>query len=515
MRYAAVILIFIAFAFWWHFGYQNINDPDSFYHIRHAWVYRTAGLFDSSFPWTQFSVIKNLGSDLWYGFHLLLIPFTYFKDLILGLKISGVLLTAAALLIFFIILKKFGARYPMFWTMLLGFSAPDFLFRLAMIRPHLVTLILSLLLFFFLLRCKPWGVLLASFGISFFHLSLSWIAILIFGIVSIVKIISKRYLNLVSNFHLLISCFSGLIVGWLLRPNPIGAIKLAYIQVVQLMIEKFRGVPLRFGAELKPIDWSIFTNQFIPILLLFIPAITVLSWLIFRKKLSSLSADDRIAVWASLALSIIFMLLTALVARRSIDFWLGFTVIFVALIFTALTKIKKEMAATALAGVVILGIFMAFNSVIISGTYRAQAVPPNKFHLAALWLKDHSRPGEIVVNFHWDNFGSLFFWNSSNYYISGMDPIFQYAYDKNLYWKIYFPEIDKIIFTENQIYTCGEIRCTAEQVVDLKTALERDFKARYILVEHRRNPKLKDALDKSRGFEDVYSTETETIYEIL
>ena len=49
-------------------------DPDGFYHIRHARVYRTQGLFDSGFPWARFSAIRDQASDLWYGFHVLHVP---------------------------------------------------------------------------------------------------------------------------------------------------------------------------------------------------------------------------------------------------------------------------------------------------------------------------------------------------------------------------------------------------------------------------------------------------------
>ena len=50
-------------------------DPDGFCHIRHAWVYRTQGLFDSGFPWACFSAIRDQASDLWYGFHVPLVPY--------------------------------------------------------------------------------------------------------------------------------------------------------------------------------------------------------------------------------------------------------------------------------------------------------------------------------------------------------------------------------------------------------------------------------------------------------
>jgi hypothetical protein len=511
LKFALPMVIFLAFAAVFYFGYPNINDADSLYHIRHAWVYRTSGLLNSDFPWTQYSVIKSLGADLWYGFHLLLIPFTFFKDLLLGIKISGIFLTAGSLLIYFLILKKLTIRWPLFWSLIMALAAPDMLFRVTMMRPHILTFALAMLFFYFLIsshRHRYAAVFLTAFGVSFMHLALAWLAILIFSAVTIVKIISRRSLDLISNFYFLISIFFGLILGWLLRPNPFGAIKLAYIQVIQLMIEKFKEAPLRFGAELQPADWSIVTNQFVPVLLLFIPAV-IFFWRLPRERKTA-------AMWGSLILSLIFFFLTAFAARRSVDFWLGYTFIFIGLIVTAVSKERISAALRilgVLGGLAVMAT-MVFNSFVISSIYRRQAIPPDKFKMVSWWLEKYSQPGDIIINLHWDNFGALFFWNQKNYYVGGMDPMFQYAYDQSLYWKINFPETDRFVFEEGVIYTCGSIRCTAEDVVDLRTALKNDFRARYVLMEPRRNPRLKDALDKARGFENVYQTDTETVYKI-
>ena len=81
----------------------NIYDPDSFYHIRHAWLYKTSGFFNSSFPWVQYSVINKYQADIWYGFHILLTPLTFFNDLVFGIKLGAFLITTAVLFSFYIV----------------------------------------------------------------------------------------------------------------------------------------------------------------------------------------------------------------------------------------------------------------------------------------------------------------------------------------------------------------------------------------------------------------------------
>ena len=81
------LVVFSAIALFFHAYYPNISDPDSFYHIRHASLYRENGILNSNFPWVTKSAIGKFGADIWYGFHILLIPFTYGDNLIRNIKI--------------------------------------------------------------------------------------------------------------------------------------------------------------------------------------------------------------------------------------------------------------------------------------------------------------------------------------------------------------------------------------------------------------------------------------------
>ena len=67
----------------------RIAAVDSFYHIGHAAEYVRRGLFDTSFPWATQSVIQDLGADLWWGFHVILIPFTFFADPATGIRVDS------------------------------------------------------------------------------------------------------------------------------------------------------------------------------------------------------------------------------------------------------------------------------------------------------------------------------------------------------------------------------------------------------------------------------------------
>ena len=154
-------------------------------------------------------------------------------------------------------------------------------------------------------------------------------------------------------------------MGWLARPNPIGAIKLAYIQVVQLMVEKLNGIPFQFGSELKPgSHWSVLITEFLPIAILLILAIW--AWLKNKHTLKS----ESILLWSSLILAMIFGGIFVFIARRSIDLFVGFGLIFAALSWSLFgSKIRHSN--------ILLTVFfavLAANTLYFANIYKKQAI---------------------------------------------------------------------------------------------------------------------------------------------
>ncbi len=486
------------------FSSPNIADPDGFYHIRHAYIYRTQGLFDSSFPWTQFSVIKKYGADIWYGFHIFLIPFTYFADLTFGIKVAGAFITFTALAFFFWAIKRLGIKLPAVWPVMLVAISPDVLYRLTMTRPHNLTLGLGFLIFSFLIKGGAAPLLIASALLSFIHLALAWVPILIALVVVAVKKLQKQDIE----WKKIAAVAAGLTIGLAARPNPLGAVKLAFIQVVQILMAKLNQIPLYFGRELKSPDIYSIIQNILPILIILIAA-----WILFRrKKIIPAPETQRLftALYAGLALMIIFMILTLTVARRGYDALIGYGVITAAALTSMyLHKNPQHRKIILSTVIIIIGLVASLNTLPLSKKYMDQAWKPNYMKEVSLWLKENTKPGEIVFNTRWDYFAGLFFWNPNNYYISGMDPIFQYAYNEPLYWKAHFLAIDKA-----DKFTCGKIRCVQEETEDTHAALVNDFKASYLMLRQSQNPKLYFYLVKDNKFPLVFDNGQEAVFKI-
>lgn len=495
-------VLIISFALFIHGRLSGIADADSFYHIRHAEIYRTSGVFQTAFPWTQYSVIKQYSADLWYGFHMLLLPLTFFADLSNGIELGALLITIIAAILFFLALLQLKVRWPILWLGVFLLTSADALYRLTMLRPHPISLGLSMLLFAYLISQESgrtkWILAITAFLLSWTHISLSWIAILIVGVVGTSEIMQRQEFS----FRKYIAVGGGLLAGIFLHPNAFGAIRLAYIQVVKLLLEKQSDLPLRFGRELTPFVWENFVDQLIPITILLAAATIFVLWLIFKKKWQVIPANIRTSLVASPILCFIFMLLTFSVARRSNELFVGFGVLFIALAFTQL-KIwiaTIEWYHYTIGAILCLAlIWMPLKTMYRFDTYMAGTFSAQTFQGVTDWLKQNTQPGEIVFNVHWDRFAQLFYGDKQNYYINGMDPIFEYSYDPSLYWKTHFLAIDS-----GSKYTCAKVRCTAEEVIPTHEVLKNDFNASYIIAEKRRNPKLLGYLRTDPDFQKVF-----------
>jgi len=340
-----------------------------------------------------------------------------------------------------------------------------------------------------------WGLGLASFGIAFIHLSFLWVVVLIVGVVVLVRRVTEeqwawREPGIAS---------LGLLAGWLLRPNPIGAAKLVYVQIVQLALEKQKGVELLFGADLLSGARSLqqypetFMQHLGPASILWAAsAVVLLSAAMYGSKLVGC---ERTLLWSSFVLSAIAFVMMMQVSIRAMDLWAVFAVLLAAGVYSfILTRresvedqfpTKGQARAAMLIGALLLALMFWRGLTEYDSKMKNLGYSAYRFKGAADWLAENSAPGAIVFHAHWDLFPDLFFWNTKDYYIGGMDPIFQYAYSPSLYWKAHH-----LWSGQFSSYTCGTEACLPQMGEDTYTVLTRDFKASFLVLEKRRYPAL-------------------------
>lgn len=519
-RALVALLVAAAVALSLHAPIASLTDPDSLYHIRHAWIYRTGGLFQGAFPWIQFSAIEREASNLWYGFHILLVPFTLMGDLVLGIRVAGVLVTVACLMLVWAALARLRARWPILWMLVFAFATADSLYRLTMVRPHPLSLGIAVLLFALLCEARPsrWGLLALAALFAWIHLALAWLPLLTFGVVQGAGFLRRRKPDWGGGAFLA----GGLVLGAMARPNPIGGIRLAGIQVVTWIAQKGATVPLDVGRELKPFEGRHFVDQLVPATLMAASAAVLV--LARRPKRAKLprgdSSDDRreIAAWSSLVLTALFLALGFTVARRANDLFVASAVVLAACAADAWIPARGEslsLARAACLAPLALGVIAApFRSIPRFRTYlqAAASVGPERMRASGTWLRDHARPGEIVFNVNWDTFAHLFYWSPRTYCVSGNDPIFLYARDPELYWICRELESDAFRVVEGRAMVCPAPDCPRERLEDVHAAITGRFRASYVVAQKRRTPRLVALLASDPRFELVFQTESEVVF---
>ena len=286
---------------------------------------------------------------------------------------------------------------------------------------------------------------------------------------------------------------SGALLGLLLRPNPLGAAKLLYVQLFQLTLEKIGGSPLDFAAEMSPLKLKTNSNYLLFILLLFFSLLYVGGR--YLKKDLAISSRDRTNLMTAAALSIMFFLLSVFYARRAFDFCSAFGVILISLVFS---RCLYENWAARIA-LTCAFIFLVPYGLKLRHQVLAEGWDAVRFKGAAQWIAGHSNPEDIVFNARWEYFPELFFWNTKNVYSNGMDPIFQYAYDPDLYREGYHLVTDQM---------------RQEGLRDAYKILKEKFKARYVFLAKPFDGSLYFRLLHDSRFLLKQETDTSAVFEI-
>lgn len=504
---AALFLISLAAAF--HFVSRNIPDPDAFYYAGLAGAYYERGLSDPSFPWTHYSVVRELSSSLWYGFGVFMIPFTLASDGAAAIKVAGVLLTSGVLLGLYVVAKRHGFVAPLAWPLVFFFCSPNVQYQLLMTRPQLFSIALGLVLFSFLVRppqnapFHPFGrsapIFFATLALTWLHLNFVWLPLLVCAGAVVARLALERRWE----SSAVVAVFAGAAGAWLARPEPVNAAKLFRVQLVEQSLAR-ESLNLLLGTENLPLATAALSTTFLPLTLIYALATAGAARSLLLGKDARI--EQRVFLLAGLLLSAAFFIVAISSTRRAYNLWGAFTVLLAGAVFSDLQRSRRKLGVLLGALLCLLALRSSTSTL---ASLRATAAPPDRLRAPALWLKENSQPGEIVFNVRWSDFGPLFFWNRKNYYVGGLDPVFQYAYDRKRYWKYHHLALDL-----SAEFTCAAPLCTPETAEDIHTVLARDFKARYVLVSRRHNPLLASFLDGDGRFERAFSDGNDLVFRL-
>jgi hypothetical protein len=206
--------------------------------------------------------------------------------------------------------------------------------------------------------------------------------------------------------------------------------------------------------------------------------------------------DPMKLFWLLTSSMYLFLMLKS---RRFVEYFPPIAILFLAIVLR--NSLRQTVAAiwktangkTGLISASILTVALLMFSMNSAREKISGEPDVHAYKQGAKWLANNTPEGATVFNTDWDDFPMLFFYNTHNRYIVGLDADFLRLKNEPLYRRY-----EKI--------TRGEVSNPAEEIV-------RKFNARFVITDNRHKDFMKKAGDDER-FQKRYSDQRVTIYEI-
>ena len=516
------LLTFLLFALI-QFSTTNLAGNDSHLYIKLAELTRDNGLI-KKFPWLNATIMKDNFTGLHFLYYILLIPFTFFGNLVFGAKIASLFFLSTMAAVFYVVLKNLKLRYSFFWFLFLLASSGYFLNRMNFARPLSFSVIFLLLIFYALIKKNN----LLLFAVSFFyvwaHGSFPLAIFLTLTFVALNYIYSKKIY-----YKTVLASLGGTIAAVFV--NPFFPNNINYFSIYYL-----NSTPYQLTAQImewQPISiYQIFYDA--PVLLISFLILSVVFCVKFileiinnRKFKNEKETENKIIASFLFVVSVSFFI-GMLLQGRFIDYWVPFSVIFVAfyaeLLYFKISSSKIPLTPFAkggtyrknikICGASILVVIIAFSiwsraNFVLSMTGTDES---NKnIRETSLWLKENTPEKSIVFNVNWGDFSKMFFYNARNYYVLGLDGKFMYNLSPEKYW-FYAHLGDGVVYNKEK---CGEEDNNNLSVYEV---LKNEFNADYIFIPLIYNDfdytNLINILNSDSRFEKVYENEGGEIWKL-
>lgn len=482
------------------FSTPNLAGNDGYYHIRFAQIMRFEG-FKPDFPWLPLTILSS-GEfyDHHFLFHVALIPFTY-GDLIMGAKWASIFFASFTFVCIWWMLRWQMVPYAALWTLGLLIISEAFLYRMNMPRAQSLSLAILVVGLHFLLHKKHRYLLPLSFIYVWMYDGFPMILILV-GVFLVSTWMIERKLNLVPLYYV----FGGIVLGLLVNPYfPHNVI----FSVRHTLPKLINATSVRVGNEWYPYDTGqLLENSFLA-LVIFISGVVALG---MRNR----RMDTRTATALFMAIVTGLLLFQA---RRFIEYFPPFILIFAAFAWTPLisewelnrlnrqrteigsvdSKLSSRLRGAlriwlplgAVGIIMLAGIWTTVQETQIS---MKKSKPADRYAQASSWLEQNTPEGARVFQTDWDDFPRLFFYNTWNSYLIGLDPTYLQIKDGELYelW----------------------VKITKGKVEDPARLIYESFASEYVFTDLAHD----DFIDKAEGDEyltEVFRDEEVIIYRII
>lgn len=408
--HALWITVFLGVAGAIHNLTPGFFDGDTGYHLAVARLMREHGVLHS-FPWTPFSWLADHYADKELLLHVLLVPLAGL-DPNLAARIAGSLLGTALLGTLYALLIRERVARPGWWALLPLAASSAFIHRFALVRGHMLSIPLALVISWSAARRRWWVLALASFAYPLCYTA--WhLPVVLIGIVEAVRLFSTRRFEW--RGPVVAGC--GLALGIGLHPNFPANVELFWIQNWGVLFDTVWGAKDGFemGGEFNP---------FSPLGLLryvLVPAgmAALAATLAWRMR----AVDPLPLTVAVIALA---FLIVTLRTQRFIEYLAPFAVFALALCWR---PPRGRALAPALVGLGVLWIGLFARHPVDLLREREPSFPEE----VTMALRAVVPPGEQVVTCEWHATGELMLALPERRFMVALDPVFFAMNDPEAY----------------------------------------------------------------------------------
>ncbi len=418
------------------FSTPGLAGVDGYYHIKFASLMRTQGL-KPAFPWLPLTILNPREFyDHHFLFHALLIPFTI-GDLVEGAKWASVLFASLAFLSVWWLFRSQQVPYAALWALGLLAVSEAFLYRMSMPRAQSLSLAVLVLALYLLFARKHVYLFPLAFVYVWLYNAFPLVLIASFTFTLSAWIVERR-LDLRPLLFTVAGIGAGLVIN-LYFPHDI-------VFIFRHLLPKVGGAgEIRVGNEWYPYTTAQIMENSPLALVAFLSGIIALG-------LQKQRMDTRTATSLFLAIISGWLLFQS---RRFVEYFPAFALIFAGFAWSPLLAeyvgnpgldihardsrvspanrayfSRRTLLPLILAAVLLPGSLFTLGAAKES---LQDSQSHTRYKGAAEWLAANTPERARVFQTDWDDFPRLFFYNTHNTYLVGLDPTYLQIFDPHLY----------------------------------------------------------------------------------
>lgn len=447
LGYIFVAIMGLGF-FGWIQATDTFMDPDSFYHAKIAAMIANNGIVHN-FPWTAYTVLPQIYTDHHFLYHLLLVPFVWKINPLVGIKAATIAINTFLALFFYIFLRKNSVRWPLLYVFLLLSNTP-FIFRINLPKASGLSLIFIIFILLAIFKKKYIWLLALNFFYVWAYggwpLGIFFAAAYCLASFAARKIVAEGQNGI--EWKPLAVSLAGSIAGLMINPYFPNNLKFYWIQTVQIALVNYQS-KIGVGAEWYGFNITELISYSGGAFLVLGAAMTLFFGNIAVRKMAGVSYGAVKDVFFFLICAGAFFVLTIKSCRNS-EYFYPFVLLLAA--FIAKHFYNREAVAwirTNLLGIIKLKflykIFLGYITLMLFAGFWFNfwkikrgfegGFNFSKYQEAMAAARKNSMPGDIIFHSDWDDWPMLFYHNDYNRYIVGLDTTFMYKFSKDLYKK--------------------------------------------------------------------------------